>query len=282
MSAGTNNELMLDVHDLSESSTGEKRKREGKFRSKAWDHFTKLIKEDGTYEKCKCNHCHKLFTCSSKSGTTHLLRHITEGICPVFKKEKRDGTPSALAYLRGSSEPRGSVLPWKYDQGSSQQIDGQDPLLPVSIDDDIENQTSEGLGLGLGEDYGDQATTANLGKLPQLGGLKSQPRGESWLNEFRACVKRLVDLTNEGVPKGSAMKPCSAVAAPDYSIATALRFLNEMDDIPQSSEMYLDAFELLKDAGERECFICLPPEPRRRWLQRMLHRQHPLRYAYSF
>ncbi|CAA0808704.1 Unknown protein [Striga hermonthica] len=129
-----------------EASPGEKRSREGKIRSKVWHHFTKILKEDGKCDKCQCNHCQKLFTCSSRSGTTHLLR---------------------------------------------------------------------------------------------------------------------------GPPAGS----------PDHSISAALSCLNEMQDIPQSSEMYLDAFEILQDAGERECFICLPPEPRRRWLQRMLHRRHPLRYS---
>lgn len=284
MSDATNNEIMLDVNDLSEASTGEKRKREGKLRSKAWHHFTKLIKEDGTYEKCKCNHCHKLFTCSSKSGTTHLLRHIAEGICPVYKKEKKDGSPMPLAYLRGSSEPNGSLMPWKYDHGSGQQIDVQDQLLPVGIDDLEHQQPPEALD----DNYGGRVSMPDCGKLvPPAASKSPSSREESWMDELRACVGRLVDLTNERVLKNSPPpdKPCSSVlvaAAPDYSIATALKCLNEMEDIPQTSEMYLDAFELLKDAGERECFICLPPEPRRRWLQRMLHRQYPLRYTYSF
>lgn len=286
MSDATNNDIMLDVNDLSEASTGEKRKREGKLRSKAWHHFTKVIKEDGTYEKCKCNHCHKLFTCSSKSGTTHLLRHIAEGICPVYMKEKKDGSPMPLAYLRGSSESNGSVMPWKYDDhGSGQQIDGQDQLLPVGIDDLEHQQPPEALE----DDYGGRTSIPNCAKLVPPAPSKSPPtsREESWMDELRSCVGRLVDLMNERVLKSSphppADKPCSSVvAAPDYSIATALKCLNEMEDIPQTSEMYLDAFELLKDAGERECFICLPPEPRRRWLQRMLHRQYPLRYTYSF
>ncbi|KAL3503140.1 hypothetical protein ACH5RR_037589 [Cinchona calisaya] len=277
-----NNVLSLDVNDLSEASTGEKRKREVKLRSKAWEHFTKLIKEDGTYEKCQCNHCNKLFTCSSRSGTTHLLRHITEGICPVYKKEKKDRPQSLLNYMRGSSEPRSSMASWKFNQGVDQSghetVDMRDELLPVGLDD-LERQTREVLE----DDYVSQASPlAVSGKFPQQPALKSQSRGESWMNELRASVSKLVDLTNERLPKGSSIKNCLAVIVPDYSIAAAVRCLNEMEDIPQSSEMYLDAFEVLKDDGERECFICLPPEPRRRWLQRMLHRHYPLRYNCNF
>lgn len=276
-----NNELSVDVNDLSEASTGEKRKREVKLRSKAWEHFTKLIKEDGTYEKCQCNHCNKLFTCSSRSGTTHLLRHITEGICPVYNKGKRDRPPTILNYTRGSSEPRNSMTSWKFNQGLDQSghesVDMRDELLSAGLDD-LERQTHEVLE----DDYVGQPSPPVSVKFPQQSALKRQSRGDSWVNELRACVSRLVDLTNERMPNGSSIKSSLAVTAPDYSIAAALRCLNEMEDIPQSSEMYLDAFELLKDDGERECFICLPAEPRRRWLQRMLHRRYPLRYNCNF
>ncbi|PIN16555.1 hypothetical protein CDL12_10780 [Handroanthus impetiginosus] len=271
-----NNENDLEMTYHSEASTGEKRKREGKLRSKVWQHFTKIIKEDGRCDKCQCNHCHKLFTCSSRSGTTHLLRHITDGICPAFKKDK-DKTVTISGYVRGDSEPRNSLLPWKYDHGlgqsSAQQcMDVEVELLPDRLSG-LEPQPFKTIE----DNYGGQTPLPSRGKLPLQSALKSQPKGEAWMNEFRSCVAKLVELTNGKIPVGSLQ--ALSVSPPDYSISAALKCLNEMEDIEQSSEMYLDAFEILQDAGERECFICLPPEPRRRWLQRVLHRRHPLRYS---
>ncbi|XP_057790932.1 zinc finger BED domain-containing protein RICESLEEPER 4-like [Salvia miltiorrhiza] len=43
-------------------------------RSEVWNFFDKVGKVNGV-EKCKCKHCHKLFTCKVESGTTHLRRH---------------------------------------------------------------------------------------------------------------------------------------------------------------------------------------------------------------
>ncbi|XP_011098241.1 uncharacterized protein LOC105176949 isoform X1 [Sesamum indicum] len=270
-----NHETDLEINYHSEGSMGEKRKREGKLRSKVWQHFTKIMKEDGSCEKCQCNHCRKLFTCSSRSGTTHLLRHITDGICPVFKKEK-DKIVTISSYPGGGVEQRSILLPWKFEQGVGQ---SSTQCMDVEIEPLSERHTElESHSFKRSEDdFGGQTSLPSRGKLPQQSALKSQPKGEVWMNEFRSCVAKLVELTNGKIPVGSLQ--ALAVSAPDYSISAALKCLNEMEDIPQSSEMYLDAFEILKDAEERECFICLPSEPRRRWLQRVLHRRHPLRYS---
>ncbi|KAH6764336.1 hypothetical protein C2S52_013274 [Perilla frutescens var. hirtella] len=270
-----NNETDLEINYNSEASIGDKRKREGKLRSKVWQHFTKVIREDGKCDKCQCNHCQKLFTCSSRSGTTHLLRHITEGICPVYKKDK-EKTVTISSYPRGSMEQRNGILPWKYDQGlgqsSAQQcMDVEVELLPERLSN-LEPQSFKTVE----DEYGTQTPLPLRCKLPLQPAMKSQPKGEAWMNEFRNCVAKLVELNNGKVPVAL---QSSAAGVPDYSISAALKGLNEMEDIPQSSEMYLDAFEILQDAGERECFICLPPEPRRRWLQRVLHRRHPSRYS---
>lgn len=272
-----NNETDLEINYNSEASTGDKRKREGKVRSKVWQHFTKVIREDGKCDKCQCNHCQKLFTCSSRSGTTHLLRHIAEGICPVFKKEK-DKTITVSSYPRGSMEHRNGIIPWKYEQGvgqsSTQQcMDVEVELLPERHS----NHESQSFKT-VEDEYGIQTPVPLRSKLPLQPAMKSQPKGEAWMNEFRNCVAKLVELNNGKVPVGS-LQSSSAVGGPDYSISAALKCLNEMEDIPQSSDMYLDAFEILQNSGERECFICLPQEPRRRWLQRVLHRRHPLRYG---
>lgn len=257
-----NNETDVELNYNSEVSIGDKRKREGKLRSDAWLHFTKMIKEDGTCEKCQCNHCHKLFTCSSRSGTAHLNRHIRDGICPVFKKDKT---------VTVSSFPRGNdLLSWKYDQSST----------PQSMDNEVENlepQPFKTVEDNFGTPTQTQTPLPLRSKLPQQSAMKSQPRGDLWMNEFRNCVAKLVDLNNGKVPVLSPQP--LAIKAPDYSVSVAVKCLNEMGDIPQSSEMYLDAFEILQDLGERECFICLPPGPRRRWLQRVLHRRHPSRYS---
>ncbi|XP_051136298.1 uncharacterized protein LOC127254967 [Andrographis paniculata] len=294
-----NNEADLDTNYQSEvsmsmsMSVSEKRRREGKSRSKVWQHFTKIIKEDGGCDKCQCNHCHKLFTCSSRSGTTHLLRHVTDGICPAFKKEKEK-----MVTVSSYPHPRNSFLPWKFDHqgggggggfGQSSSMDVEVELLSSSserIPADVESQPPpmpmKTMEEAEAEDYRGP-TPPPPPSLPSSRGGKlvhplhkllpqPQPKGEAWMNEFRMCVAKLVELANGKVPVLSA-------ASGDYSISAALKCLNEMEDIPQSSEMYLDAFEILQDGGERECFVCLPPEPRRRWLQRMLHRRHPLRYG---
>lgn len=273
--ADADKEIDVEANYQSEASTGEKRKREGKLRSKVWEHFTKIIKEDGTCDKCQCNHCQKLFTCSSRSGTTHLLRHVSDGICPVFKQDKKEKSPATLNYTRSNR----LYLPWKYNLGhgqsaAQQPADVEIELLPEVLSD-LEHQAVKEIQ----DDSGVQKLTPSRGKLPLQSALKPQIKGEPWMNELKACVAKLAELTNVKIPMGSLMM--APVCAPDYSIAVALKCLNEMEDIPQSSEMYLDAFEILQDEGERECFVCLPPEPRRRWMQRMLHRRHPLRYSSS-
>lgn len=275
-------EGIVDITSLTEASTGEKRKREGRLRSIVWQHFTKLIKEDGTCDKCKCNHCHKIFTSSTRSGTAHLLRHISEGICPAFKKVKKENLPTIFSYKGCSIDRKVGISPWKYDQelgqaSFEQSIDAHDDLLPMGLDD-IERPTctaSEG-------DYsGGQTSMPVFSKLPQQPAVKSShPITEPWMTELRACVGKLVELTNGRVSKlRTDTKTCVAVSTPDFSIASAVKCLNEMEDIPQSSAMYLDALDIVRDPEERECFICLNPEPRRRWLQRMLHRRFPLRYS---
>lgn len=275
-------EGIVDITSLTEASTGEKRKREGRLRSKVWQHFTKLIKEDGTCDKCKCNHCHKLFTSSTRSGTTHLLRHISEGICPAFKKVKKENSLAAFSYIGGSIDRKVGINPWKFDQelgqaSFEQSIDVQDDLLPMGLDDIVRQtcNTSEG-------DYGGggQTSIPAFSRLPQQPAVKSHPIAEPWMTELKACVGKLVELTNQRVSKPSMdNKTCVEVTTPDLSIASAMKCLNEMEDIPQSSAMYLDALDIVRDPEERECFICLNPEPRRRWLQRMLHRRFPLRYS---
>ena len=42
-------------------------------RSRVWEHFTRT-KE--TRDKCVCHHCHKIFSCASKSGTSNLKQHL--------------------------------------------------------------------------------------------------------------------------------------------------------------------------------------------------------------
>ncbi|XP_073157145.1 uncharacterized protein [Henckelia pumila] len=272
-----NNETDLEINYHSEASTGDKRKREGKSRSKVWEHFTKLIKEDGRSDKCQCNHCQKVFSCSSRSGTTHLLRHVADGICPVLNKEKGKTIPLA-SYPRGGTELKTNHLQWKFDQGLGQSSIPQCMAVEIEpLTGRLVDQEHQMMLKAVEDDYDSQEPLTSRVKLPLQSALKYHPKGEAWMNEFRRCVTKLVELMNGRIPVGSLQ--ALAVAAPDYSISTALKCLNEMEDISQSSEMYLDAIEILQDSEERECFVCLPPEPRRRWLQRILHRRHPMRYS---
>ncbi|CAI9784252.1 unnamed protein product [Fraxinus pennsylvanica] len=233
--ADVDKEIDVEANYQSEASTGEKRKRDG------------------------------------KSGTTHLLRHISDGICPIFKQEKKNKSPALLNHTRTN----GFSVPWKYNLGPTQQpADVEVELLPEGLTI-IEHQAVKEKP----DDNGVQKQTPSSEKLPQQSAVKSHPKVEPLMNEVRACLAKLAEFTNIKIPMGSLT--AAPVCATEYSIATALKCLNEMVDIPQSSDMYLDAFEILQDECERECFICLPPEPRRRWMQRMLHRRHPLSYSYS-
>ncbi|EPS74430.1 hypothetical protein M569_00330 [Genlisea aurea] len=250
-----NSVLILDPNGQSGGSktTTETVKKDAKVRSIVWQHFSKIIDEDGSCCKCQCNHCRKFFTCSKKSGTTHLLRHISDGICPVLKSQ-----PGADAILSGRKrrcpEPRTGHSLLKFDQWLQQNRSPRNAdVLPPGLE-------ARPIRSMVNDDDGG-------------GGLL--------ISEFRNCMAKLESMTKEKIHQ----KPSADVVSPppppppDYSLSAAVKCLNEMDDIPMTSEMYLDAFEILQDGGERECFICLPAEPRRRWLQRMLHRRHPFRYA---
>ncbi|CAK9134122.1 unnamed protein product [Ilex paraguariensis] len=273
-------EDVVVISDHSETSNGEQQKREVRLKSKVWQHFTKLEKKTGIREECLCNHCKKTFACSNKSGTSHLLRHITRGSCPVYKKERVDKSLTVSSFAEDTSELGIHVVPWTLDQGlgqtpTQQSNDVQDEQSPEGLED-LNCQTCNTSV----DDYAAQPLSIGR-QLHQEPTSKSQHRDESWMYELRACAGKLVGLINEGIPTENATKTPETGIAPDYSIAAAVKCLNEMEDIPQSSAMYLDAFEILKDANEREAFICLNPEPRRRWLQRMLNRRSPSCYSYD-
>lgn len=57
----------------------------------------------------------------------------------MYKKEKKDGLQIVLNCTRGNSEPRSSLMSWKFDQGldwsCQQSIDAHDELLPGGLDD---------------------------------------------------------------------------------------------------------------------------------------------------
>lgn len=100
-----------------------KTKRAGKLRSEVWNHFTKVENKDGAKEKCKCNYCKKVFSCPSKGGTTHLLRHITDLKCPTYRKmqiNKNVGKSQTLLHLEDKNEIQdGKLVPWQFDQVKS-------------------------------------------------------------------------------------------------------------------------------------------------------------------
>lgn len=105
-------------YTLPETSTGEKRKREGRLRSKAWAHFKKLEKRPGQRDECMCIHCKKVFTCSKTTGTTHLNRHIFLGLCPVYKKLNVPECAIPISYSVGcvKHDNNATVRPHKFDE----------------------------------------------------------------------------------------------------------------------------------------------------------------------
>ncbi|GAA0149935.1 hypothetical protein LIER_08986 [Lithospermum erythrorhizon] len=82
--AGPSNQSMALVN-VSETSPGNHQFSNGRLRSKAWLHFTRISKGVGSAHKCKCNYCHRIFTLCG-GGTSQLLRHISEGRCPAYQK----------------------------------------------------------------------------------------------------------------------------------------------------------------------------------------------------
>ncbi|KAK1277975.1 hypothetical protein QJS04_geneDACA018844 [Acorus gramineus] len=77
----TNNEEDFDISTTVISSS-RLRKRKNKLKSFVWDHFTKL---DNGKEECVCGNCGKVYSCNSRSGTSHLKRHL-ELQCGGYKK----------------------------------------------------------------------------------------------------------------------------------------------------------------------------------------------------
>lgn len=85
----------IEVEATHTQEKGEKRKREIKLSSRAWGHFSKLEVNEGKNQLAKCNYCGKSFTCSSRGGTTHLLRHIDNDLCTAYNKE---GNPIRIKF----------------------------------------------------------------------------------------------------------------------------------------------------------------------------------------
>ncbi|XP_012858997.1 PREDICTED: zinc finger BED domain-containing protein RICESLEEPER 2-like [Erythranthe guttata] len=100
-----------------------KRKRSVKLRSEVWNHFSKVENKDGTKAKCKCNYCKKAFSCPSKGGTTHLLRHITELKCPIYRKmqtNKNVGRSQTLIHVEDKKQIQDArMVSWQFDQVKS-------------------------------------------------------------------------------------------------------------------------------------------------------------------
>ncbi|KAI4383738.1 hypothetical protein MLD38_009542 [Melastoma candidum] len=125
------NEIIINVDAAPlRPSTGEKRKRERRLRSRVWQHFTKLEKRPGEREECQCNHCSQFYVCSNKSGTTHLNRHIFDGGCPKYKPTSDETTQKQLDYGNDGLEEDAKFMPgrldrgngWKYHEQAEQEI----------------------------------------------------------------------------------------------------------------------------------------------------------------
>lgn len=59
-----------------------------KRRSKIWDHFEKLVDQDGV-ESAKCNYCAKVFSSNTKNGTSSLHHHMNSCSENPHNKETR-------------------------------------------------------------------------------------------------------------------------------------------------------------------------------------------------
>ena len=114
-----NNENDMDVTPPKSGPSGEKRKRVVKLRSRVWQHFTKLKTKGKKREECRCNYCKHIFSCPSNGGTTHLIRHIEDGLCSVYPKVKDDKSQILLTFTTENSGQASTVIPWKFDQERS-------------------------------------------------------------------------------------------------------------------------------------------------------------------
>ncbi|GFZ12504.1 hypothetical protein Acr_23g0008890 [Actinidia rufa] len=103
------------VASPSETSTGGKRKREGKLRSKVWEHFTKHENKP----ECVCNHCERVFSCKTNAGTTPLQRHIFWGRCAVYKKENEGKVETLPKNTKRSLGQDRNFVPRNFDEECS-------------------------------------------------------------------------------------------------------------------------------------------------------------------
>ncbi|KAI3727174.1 hypothetical protein L1987_66985 [Smallanthus sonchifolius] len=81
--------------------TNNKCKRKSRKKSIVWEHFTVETNDDGC-KRARCMHCKGLFAYISGnklSGTSHLRRHITLGICPVSLVNEKSGQVIPFASL---------------------------------------------------------------------------------------------------------------------------------------------------------------------------------------
>ncbi|KAG9132146.1 hypothetical protein Leryth_022630 [Lithospermum erythrorhizon] len=82
--AGPSNQSMALVN-VSETKSVNQQISKRRLRSKAWLHFTKIVKGEGSADKCRCNYCHREFALCG-GGTSQLLRHISEGRCLAYQE----------------------------------------------------------------------------------------------------------------------------------------------------------------------------------------------------
>lgn len=86
--------------------------------SAVWKGYDRIFKADGSVE-AKCRYCKKSLVGSSKSGTTHLRKHLD--IC-VFLKRAKTNQPDVkqLILKMAKKEEASSVQPLNFDQDLSQ------------------------------------------------------------------------------------------------------------------------------------------------------------------
>lgn len=109
------NGSLVDASPSETTTGGEKRKRDGKIRSKVWDHFTKVENKP----ECVCNHCERVFSCTTNGGTTHLKRHIFWRRCKVYNLENEDKSEKCLSDANGCLEQESEFIRKKFDQERS-------------------------------------------------------------------------------------------------------------------------------------------------------------------
>ena len=128
------------VTQLQPSVPQPKKRKPSQTRSRVWDHFEKILDDDGVIIKGKCLYCSKEYAAMSKRhGTNSLNTHMRACLKNPHAKETKQ---TMLAFQSGKSDTNGGALTsWVFNQEVVRK-----PLAKMIIIDELPFRFVEGRG----------------------------------------------------------------------------------------------------------------------------------------